>query len=264
MSLYENRLYQQLKKIYFSIIEVVFGATGMPIKINGFALRFYPRHYKWFPKNYEAESFEFIKNNIKQNWVCIDIGAHFGLYSLVLAKFFNCRVHSFEPTAYTASVFSKNIHLNHVEDMIIFHQKAVSDKNGTATFLVQDTNGSVANSLVNYWHSNESKKQVTVDVVSIDSQFKNLPYNFIKIDAEGAEYGVLIGASQTIREFQPLIMLGLHPNAVIANGHSLELIWEWIVAQGYSCRYKGKGMEKNIFCSQVELFDVFLMPKQYQ
>lgn len=259
MSLYDNWIYKKMKEIYYVLIGILFKKIGMPIEINGFKLKFFPQHYKWFSENYESDSFEFIRNNIKPNSVCIDIGAHFGLYTLVLAKYFNCRVYSFEPTTYTVSVLSKNIKYNHVSDNVIVFQQAVSAKNGQATFLVQDTVGSVANSLVNYWHSNENKNQVTVDVVAIDDVFDNIKYDFIKIDAEGAEYGVLLGATQTIRKYRPTIMLGLHPNAIKANGHSLKLIWDWVVAEGYSCQYKNNKITEEFFCTQTELFDVFLL-----
>lgn len=259
MSLYENWFYIKIKKIYYFLIDILFRKTGMPIEINDFKLRFYPRHYKWFSANYEGDSFEFIKRHVKSKGVCIDIGAHFGIYTLILSKYFNCRVYSYEPTPYTASILLKNIEYNHVAEKVTVFQKAVSAKNGQATFLVQDTAGSVANSLVNYWHSDENKKQVTVDVVSIDSAFENIEYDFLKIDAEGAEYDVLLGATQTVRKYQPIIMLGLHPKAIKANGHSLKLIWDWIVAEGYECQYKNNKISEGYFCAQAELFDVFLL-----
>lgn len=259
MILYDNWIYKKLKIVYFLLIRMMFKKIGVPIEINGFKLKFFPQHYRWFSEDYENDSFEFIRKNIKPNIVCVDIGAHFGLYTIILAKHFNCKVYSFEPTRYTASVLSKNIEYNHISEKVIVFQQAVSAKNGQATFLVQDTEGSVANSLVDYWHSNEHKNQITVNVVAIDEVFENIKYDFMKIDAEGAEYDVLLGATQTIRKFKPIIMLGLHPNAIKANGHSLKSIWNWIVAEGYSCQYKNKQITEEYFCSQTELFDVFLL-----
>jgi FkbM family methyltransferase len=224
-------------------------------------MRFYPKHYKWFPNKYEQDAFMFIKNYLIPGSVCIDIGAHFGLYSIVFAKYYNCNVYSFEPTDSSSEILAKNIKYNKIGDRVRVINKAVSSKNGKLFFNVQDTLGSVANSLVDYHHSDENKTKYEVDVVSIDSFFKDIPYGFIKIDAEGAEYDVLMGAKETIRKNKPKMMLGLHPKAITANGHSLKMIWELITKEDYLCYLGNKQLTESEFCFRNDLFDVFLLHK---
>ena len=100
--IYDNPAYKKLKAIYYDVLVALFGKAGVPITINGYKFRFSPRHYKWFPENYERENFDMIRRYLAEGSVCVDIGAHFGLYAVVLAKYYDCRVYAFEPTPYSA------------------------------------------------------------------------------------------------------------------------------------------------------------------
>lgn len=261
MNVYNNPIYKKLKVVYYILISQIFKRTGMPITVNGFKLRFYPKHYRWFPNDYEHDSFDFIKNHVLPGNVFVDIGAHFGLYSIILAKYKNSRVYAFEPTSYSAEVFLKNIKYNLVDEKIDVIQKAVSSKIGQSVFYVQDTPGAVSNSIVDYWHSNENKNKVLIEVVTIDSFFNNIKYDFLKIDAEGAEYDVLLGAIETIKKYKPKMILSLHPKAIAGRGHSLKLIWEMLNNLDYICYFGKKRMTGDDFCSKINIFDVFLLPK---
>lgn len=263
MNIYDNRIYKKLKAVYYALIGRIFGSTGMPITVNGFRLRFHPKHCRWFPDGYEHNNFDFIKDYVAPGSVCVDVGAHFGLYAIILAKYNNSRVYGFEPTSYSAEIFSENIRYNLVDEKIDVIQKAVSSKIGQLTFYVQDTHGAVSNSLVDYWHSDENKNKVLVEVVTIDSFFDDIKYDFLKIDAEGVEYDVLIGATQTIKKYKPKIILALHPNALVARGHSLRLIWEKLNDLDYLCYFGKSRMTEDVFCSKIDLFDVSLLHKSH-
>lgn len=259
MRIYDLAMYQKLREVYYRIISSLFSDSGFPITINGYNLRFVPRFYRYFPRTYESDSFDFIRNNVKPGSVCIDIGAHFGLYSIVLAKYLGCRVYSFEPTKFTGDVFRANIRYNNLGSLIEYIPKAVSSKSGTATFYVQDTEGAVSNSLVNYQHSEERKNEVTVEVVSIDETFDGVEYGFLKIDAEGAEFDVLLGARQTLARYRPKMILGLHPSPLKARGHTLKMVWDLLASLEYNCYSDNRSITEEEFCSRDELFDVVVL-----
>lgn len=259
MKLKNNFLYNNLKHVYYFALENLYKKRGIPIVINGYKFQFYPRHYRWYPEDYEKASFEYIRKYIPYGSICIDIGAHFGLFSIILAKYYNCSVYAFEPTPYSASIFGKNIIYNKLEDKIKVSECAISSTVGVVDFMIQRTDGSVANSLINYWHSDEEKNRIKVEVDTIDNRFLEKKYDFLKIDAEGVEYNVLVGATKSIQKYSPKILLALHPNAIKANGHNLGLIWDWIVQEGYTCLNRGIEINKETFCAKTELFDVFLI-----
>ncbi len=255
-----KRLRAYVRGLYYFLIGRIFKYAGVPVTINGYRLRFHPKYYRWFPGDYERDNFEFIAKSLTNDSVFVDIGAHFGLYSIISAKYFGCHVYSFEPTEYSANIFFENINFNSVNEKVNIIKNAVSSKNCRLSFYIQDTPGAVSNSLVDYWHSNESKNRITVDAVSIDSYFIMTKYDFLKIDAEGAEHDILKGATQTIKKYRPKMILALHPNALAAKGGSLKLIWDMLGDLGYSCLLGRKSVTEEEFCSKTGLFDVFLIP----
>lgn len=251
---------KKIKKIIKIFIICIFGKTGVPIKIGtNYRLMFHPRYFRWFTQAYETDHLDYLKKMTANDGVAIDIGAHFGLYSLVLAKYFKKHVIAFEPTPYSAEIFRKNIAFNKLSNLIELREAAVGREIGTATFLIQQQEGAVSNSLVDYWHSDEHKNKIKVDVVSIDETVSE-KINFIKIDAEGNELDVLLGAKSAIEKNRPWILLALHPSAIEQKGDKLEEIWNYFEKQKYQIIFNSQPMTKDIFVNRSDLFDVILDP----
>ena len=251
------RIVKSLTKIF---VRLIFSGTGFPVKVgDGYWLLFHPKYFRWFTNTYERDHLNELKSLVVGHGVAIDIGAHFGLYSLIMAKYFDKKVISFEPTPYSAKIFRKNIWFNRLKEKIRFHQAAVGAVNGTASFLVQETDGAVSNSLIDYWHSDETKYSIAVDVVAIDN-IVDEPVDFIKIDAEGNELDVLRGAIKTIEKNRPQILLALHPAAIKEKGDELSQIWELVAQLDYRVSYQSENMSRNAFIRSKELFDVIISP----
>lgn len=251
---------KNIKKIIKIFIICIFGKTGVPIKIGtNYRLMFHPRYFRWFTQTYETDHLDYLKKMTASDGVAIDIGAHFGLYSLVLAKYFKKHVIAFEPTPYSAEIFRKNIAFNKLSNLIELREAAVGREIGTATFLIQQQEGAVSNSLVDYWHSDEHKNKIKVDVVSIDETVSE-KINFIKIDAEGNELDVLLGAKSAIEKNRPWILLALHPSAIEQKGDKLEEIWNYFEKKQYQIIFNSQPMTKDIFVNRSDLFDVILDP----
>lgn len=102
-------------------------------------------------------------------------------------------------------------------------------------------------------------------LVSIDSfieEQKIQHLDFLKIDAEGYEYFVLLGARQTFMSKRPKGILALHPSGIKANGNDLNSIYRFLKEVGYCMFYDGKFLTENEFCAYTILFDVFLIPEE--
>jgi FkbM family methyltransferase len=249
------------KRIYF-FIDVITLGKGVPVTISGFKIKFPARVYRYFPKNYEETGFNFLRKYLRLGMVSIDIGAHFGLYSVFLQKQTKGTVYAFEPTPSTLQILRETLKLNHCTDSVHVIPAAVDEKPGKAVFFIHNVPGSVANSLVDP-HSDEFPETgYEVNVASIDQFVKerNIKIDFIKIDAEGAELGVLRGGWNTIRENKPLINLAMHPNSIANRGDTNEQIWDFLAPMNYKILFKGEPIEKSTFCSKTDLFDVHLIP----
>ncbi len=259
----QNKWFLFAEKIAYIILTAIYNKNGMPIKINNYKFRFVPRYFRYYARNYENNNLRFIVKYIRNGMQCMDVGAHFGYYSMLLSKHFGCTVYSFEPTPYSVGILKRHIQLNNLEEKVHVEQKAISNKEGRAILYVQDTAGAVSNSVVDYHHSNENKTPTEVVTTTIDRVCEKRYIDFIKIDTEGVEFDVLQGAIATIRRCRPVILLALHPLALETKGDSLERIWSLIRNNDYLI-YKDIDIEwtEDAFCRNTNLFDVFLMPIQ--
>ena len=236
---------------------------GIRRHISGFNLYVPTRYYKFFKSDYEQDNINFIKDTVKSGMTVIDVGAHIGLLSVIMAQKAgdNGRVYSFEPTPSTYQILKNTIKINKMGNLIVPIQKAVSEKEGLTHFYVTDIEAHNSNSLSNNNRDYGNEHQIEVKLTSID-EFKGehrlAEINLIKIDAEGAELSVLRGATFVIDLFKPKIILALHPESLSNFGHSLTEIWDFIQLKNYMVSYKSNPISKEFFIKQTDLFDVFL------
>lgn len=249
-----------VKKFVYGILNVLTLGKGISRSINGVKIIFPVRYFRFFESDYEKENFEIFKQHLKEGDVILDIGAHIGLQSINMSKFsgHTGRVFSFEPTPDTFSILTETVRLNHLTNRISLVNKAVSYEKGQTTF--NSSTAGVSNSIVNY-NSTSDHNKITVDVISVDLFVKEVnlsKVDFIKIDAEGVEFDVLRGAKETIEKYHPRMILALHPQAIIANGNSLAQIYGMLQGINYQVVWGKKHLMKEEFCSQHDLFDVYL------
>jgi FkbM family methyltransferase len=160
-------------------------------------------------KNIENELL-LIKYFLDNNSTFIDIGANLGQYlytteKIVLKK----NIHAFEPHPLL------NQRLKKIFNGMAIHPYAVSKKNEKSQFKIPffdereiHTRGTLKTDYIDT--SETTFKLINVEVVKLDSIIKNLSLkniSIIKIDVEGAEMDVIEGATECIREFQPILII---------------------------------------------------------
>jgi FkbM family methyltransferase len=130
--------------------------------------------------------------NVKPQYTVLDIGANHGYYSLMLASI-GCSVYAHEPQPKLSNLIKLSKEKNNYKRLYI-SQDAYSDKVGEASFQVPIHHGMNAtlankNSYAPYGSENIIVKTTTLDESDID-------FDFIKIDAEGAEEKIWAGAQK--------------------------------------------------------------------
>ena len=161
----------------------------------------------------EANLTNFFINFLKERDVFIDIGAHLGFYSLLVARLVGeqGKVYSFEPTPRTFEFLKKNVStvLN-----VIINQVAVLDEEKSISFIDYGPRYSAFNTYqerkskdLNFLQ--KSKKIINVKTITLDKycQENDIQPTFIKIDAEGAEHPILQGMSYILNSLRPFISL---------------------------------------------------------
>lgn len=250
-----------IKNTIYRLLDFFTFGNGLSCYVNGFTVKFPAKWFRYFESDYEKENIEFLKKVCKPNMTVFDIGAHLGLMSMICSQLMTKKgkVYSFEPTPKTFEVLKKVIQLNKVTELVIPVNKAVAKENATIDFYLSADEGSNSNSLVSKNH--RDRKPVKINVTSLDlfvSENTISKVDLIKIDAEGSELDVLLGAENTIFKFKPIIILALHPPLIINNNHNIEDIYNFLIKHNYTIIFNNKVMNKDEFCTKQDFFDVHL------
>lgn len=145
---------------------------------------------------FEANLTNFLINFLKEGNIFFDIGANVGYYTLLASKLVGeiGQVYSFEPTPRTFNTLKQN---SNIRNNIIVNNNAVLDEEKEIEFIDYGPKYSAFNSF--HARTDESIKfrnhfiNFFVKTISLDKycKEKNIIPDFIKIDAEGAEYLIL-------------------------------------------------------------------------
>lgn len=193
---------------------------------------FHPAYKLMRAGKFEVEETALILKFIPQIDWFVDIGANLGYYTC-LALQNNKPVIAFEPQQQNLQCLLQNLIANHWEENIEVYPVALSDKPGLLT--LYGASGPSA-SLVKNWAGYSPRYKKIVPVTTLDailgSRFRSQQL-FIKIDVEGAEFGVLQGALQSIaRSNRPIWLLEVclhefHPDDANPNYmQTFQLFWD--------------------------------------
>lgn len=153
-------------------------------------------------------------NNLAAGDQVLDIGAHFGYFTLLAAQLVGQtgRVLAFEASAATYQLLQHN---TAPLPQITSRQQAVSDQVEPITFyqfpmqFSEYNSRNVAQYTHESWFPKYTPEAITVPAVIIDciqSQYV-LKLKLIKIDVEGGELQVIAGAAQTFRHQAPAVVM---------------------------------------------------------
>lgn len=129
------------------------------------------------------------------DYVFYDVGANIGVYTQAMAS--SCReVHAFEPNPLNFALLDSNTHgLKNV------HLYKYACGNSAQDIAIQAFDPGQAG---NFGNLHITDHGITVPQIRLDN-FQGAPADVIKIDVEGRELDVILGAENMIRERQPLI-----------------------------------------------------------
>lgn len=147
----------------------------------------------------------------KKNFVFYDVGAHIGIYSLLVAAIFRSFdpvVISFEPTPSTLDILRSITKANDLS--VISVDVALSDSIGKVN-LYLSPKAETSNSLDKTFR--ESNDAIVVQMTTLDAfvAASGVPPTIVKIDVETHEPQVISGAMKTIARFSPYIICEILP-----------------------------------------------------
>ncbi len=151
---------------------------------------------------FEAPLLKVASRYIKRDAFVADCGCNIGNHSVFFAKVCHaCHVISFDPQPLCAAACKRNMELNGVSNISTVIQKALGKEIGYAN-LAQEIPGNCG--MTRYKVDDiGSIPMITIDSLNLSQ------LDFMKIDIEGGQLDLLIGAQATIKKCHPTIWIEL-------------------------------------------------------
>lgn len=131
----------------------------------------------------EIEIAGYFKKLVEKGFTCFDIGTAYGYYTVALARLARGgKVVAFEPQAMLATQLRETARRN------VFLETTIE--------IIKMRVGAQV-----------SENMTTLDVLA---RHENLTPNFIKIDVDGPEYEILVGARQVLERIKPRLVVEVH------------------------------------------------------
>ena len=202
--------------------------------LHGGSAAFY--HYE------EAEKAEIVQA-LAPGGVFLDIGANIGLFSLFVSRYFpSVQIHAFEPFCEHADRLQVTIQNAGIKNISV-HQKCVGPRAGQLELHLHSLN-SGGHSLREDQIADENRKpSVRVEMLALDDwahAYAVKKIDVIKIDVQGAEWGVLEGSSQVIRNSSPVILVELDNRELLHDWPQVLTRLERVGLSGYQVRRAGE------------------------
>jgi FkbM family methyltransferase len=164
--------------------------------------------------NSEIRLAKYIIRTLTQNDTFLDIGAHYGYFSLLASGIVGEGGHviSYEAAPKTYKILNQNA--SKVRNIAV-HNNAVSDTEGTLSFyefpnLYSEYNTLDVSQFENEeWYKNSKPREVKIESIVLDDFLSETNTNptLIKIDVEGAEYKVISGMKNHLQNNRPIIVM---------------------------------------------------------
>jgi FkbM family methyltransferase len=206
---------QTLAKLIAGVVDS-FGGVGVDLP-GGNRVRVAFRSRR-LGREYEKPVMDLFVRELRPDAVVFDIGAHWGLYTLVAARRAKLVV-AFEPSEPNRSMLAKNVNLAGFKNVRV-RPDLVADRVGTMTF--HDYHGPLSqlDSMMCGLLPHRFARPVEAPVTTIDAL--DIEPDVLKIDVEGAEASVLAGAARVLRDARPTILLEVHQERLRAMGSSAD------------------------------------------
>lgn len=169
---------------------------------------------------------------LKEGDFCIDIGAHTGRHALPMSCAVGAgSVAAFEPNPSIAQRLRARMELLSVSNVTV-HELALSDESGTAEFVVAVDRPEESGLRERVYNGPTRQEKVAVRLAQLDSLGLGAP-RFIKLDTEGAEYKVLLGARSTVARARPVIAFEFGEQSYSAYGVDPNDVYAYFESLGY-------------------------------
>lgn len=161
----------------------------------------------------------------------VDAGANIGNHTVFYALEMKAsKVFSFEPIPETFEILSRNIALNHLDQIVTAFACCVSNAQSTAGFKAFDLTNIGATRL---FESNEGD----IPMITLDQVLGEQQVDFLKVDVEGMEVQAILGARRLIQRDKPVIHVESWDEISVVRSMLMEWNPQYQIKQMKNCNY---------------------------
>ncbi len=173
-----------------------------------------------------------IISRLKRDAVCVDIGCNKGkILDLMRHTAPDGVFFAFEPVPYLFDLLTAKYRR---DARVRLFNTALSSKNGSAPFFVNEQDSGLSGLSNRPGRIAQAQlEQIEVPVRTLDGALGNQHVDLIKIDVEGAEFDVLLGARETISRSRPLIVFEFGLGGADYFGVDAETMYDFFKALNY-------------------------------
>ena len=195
---------------------------------------------------YEIGTQRVVSEMCKPGMSCWDLGAHFGFYTVGMAKLVGKtgQVVSVEPAPGPFKKLKRHVKMNRLNDTVKLYEGAASDFPGETDIILEGDLSTVTHMLYEGERINRDTKTTKVKKVKMDDLTKSgeiyLP-DFVKVDVEGHAAKAIKGAIESIETSKPNIVISFHSPHETAGVKALlepvgykafsftgeKVVWDW-------------------------------------
>ena len=183
------------------------------------SIRAHPAYYRHGWEKNKDLVFKTLAEAIRPGDTVFDIGANLGLTALIASARTGPqgRVVALEPSPPNLAMLHYHLQKNRAGNVTV-EPSCVGSTTGTTEFFLINEGRHSGNSMTFSRNAEvpfvgTALQQVVVLVTTVDAYCaaNGLTPQVMKIDLEGAELKVVLGAAETIRNARPVILMGVHP-----------------------------------------------------
>jgi len=210
------------------------GSTPMVVELrNGYRFRVRTAMDIWIIKEICLDhQYEHASVGIVDGWTVLDIGAGLGDFAVHVAQGHpHSTLYAYEPFPQSFDLLQENLRLNGIQNVQAL-PKAISAQSGPVAFHI--TAEAVAHTTVG--PESASDHTIQVPAITLDQAFAELNLthcDYLKMDCEGAEYGILFSTSPQTLQCIDHLCLEYHDN--VPNVSHKDLV-RFFMERGFAVR----------------------------
>ena len=201
-----------------------------------FRMHITPRFEGHYSNGYEVFSSRLVPNLVKKSDLFLDVGAHYGFYSLLAAEANpHMKIISVEPVPENFEILQKNMEENEISSP---KGRLIRAAVGNRIGKVELFKSAASDNSGMFKHPNAPSvgkfevQTTTIDEILREDDSKSI---FIKIDTEGNELAVLKGMEKTFEKCRDLsLLLEMNPKMFKLAGTSCKEVVEYLSSKGFN------------------------------